>query len=146
MKRVLALAAAAGLTILMSAAPVAAQTAPPAGGCAFQNGFATIDSMVPAIVGSCLANAHSANATGDTMQETSNGLLTWTKATDVTEFTDGHSTWVLSGYGLILRDAGTAYSWEGATSQVAGVAINAQGQPVDPLTSQVLPKDAHLAF
>ena len=53
--------------------------------------------MVPAVIGSCVANAHSANQFGDTMQETTNGLLTWTKATDVTEFTTGQKTWVLSG-------------------------------------------------
>lgn len=145
MKRLLA-GLLASLSLLLAASPTAAQTTSSGANCQFQNGFATMDSMVPAVLGTCLTNAHASNTSGDTMQETSNGLLTWTKATDVTEFTDGHSTWVLSGYGLILRDASTAYTWEGPTSVVAGVAVNAQGQAVDPLTGQVLPKDAHLGF
>lgn len=134
----------AGLALLAPAAPAAAQTA--GVNCSYQDSFATMDSLVPQVLGACVANAHPSNQAGDTMQETSNGLLTWTKATNVAEFTDGHSTWVLSGYGLILRDAGSAYSWEGPTSAVAGVSINGQGQPVDPVTGQVLPKDAHLSF
>ena len=135
----------ASFSLLVAAAPAQAQTAP-SGNCQFQAGFADMATLVPAVVGSCVSNAHPANQFGDTMQETSNGLLTWTKATDITEFTTGQKTWVLSGYGLILREATTAYSWEGPTSVVAGVSINSKGEAVDPISGTVLPKDAHLAF
>jgi hypothetical protein len=133
----------AAVPLLLAAAPAQAQTAP-AGGCQFQGGFANLAGMIPDVVGSCTADQHTANQQGDTIQPTSNGLLSWTKATNVTEFTTGEKTWILSGYGLITRDANTAYSWEGATSLVAGVAINSQGQMVDPATGKVMASDAHV--
>jgi hypothetical protein len=132
---------AAALPLLIPAVPAFAQTAP-APACGYQFGFAEVASMLPDVVGSCVTNAKMANPEGDMMQETEFGLLTWTKATNVVEFTNGQYTWVNSRYGLIVRDGNTSYPWEGTTSVVAGIAINSQGQAVDPLTGKVLPSDA----
>ena len=138
-KRILGLLAAAPM-LLLPAAPAFAQTAPPP--CQFDVGFANLASLIPAQVGQCLAPGRASDDQGDTMQETTTGLMTWSKATNVTEFTNGTDTWVQSGYGLILRDATTSYPWEGATSLVAGIAINSKGDIIDPATGQTLPKDA----
>jgi len=130
----------ASTSLLFAATPANAQAAP----CQFQNGFAIVAGMIPNSIGSCVSDQRPANDQGDTMQETTNGLLTWTKATNVTEFTTGSHTYVYSSYGLILRDGMTSYPWEGITSLVAGVAINSAGQVVDPTTGQVIPTDAHI--
>jgi hypothetical protein len=127
----------------LAGSPALAQAAP-VPNCAFQFGFAQVASLIPDVVGTCVSNAQASNPQGDTMQETANGLLTWTKATNVVEFTTGERTWVYSGYGLILRDGATSYDWEGTTSLVAGIAINKAGQVIDPLTGKVIPTDAHV--
>ncbi|HEX6511617.1 MAG TPA: hypothetical protein VF157_04910 [Chloroflexota bacterium] len=141
-KRFMALAFA--IPLLAPAGPALAQTVGPNPNCSFQAGFGTIAGMIPAIVGSCVTDQQPSDNQGNIMQETSTGLLTWTKATNVTEFTTGTDTWVLSGYGLIMRDGSIAYPWEGTTSIVAGVAINKNGQLIDPRTGQVIPTDAHI--
>jgi|SRR5581483_11815489 len=133
----------AALPLFAPAAPALAQTAP--GGCQFQRGFAVVADMIPDVVGVCLNNAAPINPNGDTMQETSNGLFTWTKDTNVVEFTTGDRTWVYTdGYGLILRDGNVSYPWEGTTSMVAGIAINSQGEAYDPATGKVLPMDSRV--
>ncbi|HLY65737.1 MAG TPA: hypothetical protein VKU60_09400 [Chloroflexota bacterium] len=142
LKRLLGLLAA--IPLLLAVTPAYAQTAP-GGTCGFQEGFATMASMIPNVVGTCVNNQQSSNGQGDTMQETTGGLFTWTKATDVTEFTTGSHTYVFTPpYGLILRDGNTSYAWEGTTSLVAGVAIDGSGRAVDPTTGQPIPTDAHI--
>jgi hypothetical protein len=128
---------------LLAALPAQAQTAP-APNCQFQFGFAEMAGLLPAQVGSCVSNQMS-DANGDAMQETSNGLLSWSKATNVVEFTNGEQTWVNSTYGLILRDGTVSYPWEGTVSLVAGIAINSKGQVIDPRTGQVVKTDARIA-
>lgn len=100
----------AAVALLLAAAPAHAQTATP-GNCQFQFGFATVASLIPNVVGSCVSDQRVSNPQGDTMQETTNGLLTWCKATNIVEFTNGQRTWVYSPYGLLLRDGTTSYDW-----------------------------------
>ncbi len=140
-KRLIGLLAA--VPLLLAATPAHAQTATP-GNCQFQLGFATVASLIPNLVGNCTTDQKVSNPQGDTMQETTGGLLTWTKSTNVVEFTTGQRTWVYSGYGLILRDGTTSYDWEGATSLVAGIAINSKGQVIDTQTGQVIPTDVRV--
>ena len=128
--------------LLLSAAPAFAQTAPPAPGCQFHFGFETIAALIPDQVGQCAADPRASDDQGNMMQETSTGLFTWSKATNIAEFTNGSHTWVYGPYGLVLRDATTSYPWEGTTSLVAGIAINAQGNVIDPATGKVIPQDA----
>lgn len=135
------LGALAAIPLLLVATPAYA-AAGPNPGCQFQYGFATMVSLIPNVVGSCINDQQVSNPLGDTMQETTNGLLTWTRATNVVEFTTGSKTWVYSGYGLVLRDGSTSYSWEGATSLVAGIAIDKDGHAIDPLTGRIIPTDA----
>ena len=138
-KGILGLLMAAPL-LLLPAAPALAETAAPA--CQFELGFSHLASLIPAKVGQCLAPGHASDDQGDMMQETNTGLLTWSKATNIAEFTNGTDTWVDSSYGLIMRAADVAYPWEGTTSLVAGIAIDSKGNIIDPATGQVLPKDA----
>jgi hypothetical protein len=100
--------------------------------------------MIPNLVGTCVSTQQVSDPQGDTMQETSNGLLTWSSATNIVEFTNGERTWVYGPYGLVMRDATTSYPWEGTTSLVAGIAINSKGQAIDPRTGQVIPTDARV--
>ena len=126
--------------LLLPAVPAMGQTAPPS--CQFELGFAHLASLIPAQVGHCLTPGRASDDQGDMMQETSTGLLTWSKATNVAEFTNGSSTWIESGYGVVMRDADVSYPWEGATSLVAGIAIDNKGHIIDPATGQTLPSDA----
>jgi hypothetical protein len=98
---------------------------------------------LPAEIGTCTSKPM-VDADGDVMQETSNGLLTWSKATNIVEFTNGEQTWIDSPYGMILRAGTVSYPWEGKVSLVAGIAINAQGQVIDPTTGQVVKTDARV--
>jgi len=127
---------------LLAALPAQAQTAPTPN-CQFELGFAGMAALLPSQVGSCVSN-QMFDASGDSLQETSNGLLTWSKATNVVEFTNGEQTWVDSSYGLILRDGTVSYPWEGKVSLVAGIAIDAQGHVIDPRTGRVIKTDARV--
>jgi len=94
---------------LFAALPAYAQSTPPAPNCQFQNGFAVMDQLIPNVIGNCVSN-EMLNSNGDSMQQTSNGLLSWSKDTNVVEFTTGEQTWVdAAPYGLILRDGTTSY-------------------------------------
>jgi len=139
--RFLGVLAAAPL-LLLSAAPTFAQTTPRAPGCQFHFGFDTIAALIPDQVGHCVADPRASDDQGDMLQETNKGVFTWSKATNISEFTNGDHTWIYGPYGLVLRNTSTSYPWEGATSLVAGIAINAQGNPIDPATGQAIPQDA----
>ncbi|MBV8083975.1 MAG: hypothetical protein JO247_04080, partial [Chloroflexi bacterium] len=102
---------------LVPAMPAQAQTAP-APNCQFQFGLEEMAALLPDQVGSCIANKMF-DASRDAMQETSHGLLSWSKTTNVVEFTNGEQTWVNSKYGLILRDGTVSYPWEDTVSLVA---------------------------
>ncbi|MBV9119096.1 MAG: hypothetical protein JOZ39_00180 [Chloroflexi bacterium] len=154
---------AATIPWLFAALPVSAQTATavqatasqaastsqtsaamPAQPCQFQFGFATIDQLVPTVVGNCVTPQMTAD-NGDAMQQTSTGLLSYSKSTGVVEFTNGEHTWVYGGpYGLIMRDGTVSYPWEGTVSLVAGISIDNQGHAINPATGQVIPTDSRI--
>ncbi|MFI5267746.1 MAG: WD40/YVTN/BNR-like repeat-containing protein [Chloroflexota bacterium] len=105
-----------GLALYTAAPPpaVAAATptpAPTAGPCQFVLGFATLQSLATADVGTCTdSQAYAAN--GDAQQHTSNGLLAWRKADNWTAFTNGYRTWINGPSGLVKRLNTQRYSWE----------------------------------
>src|SRR5579875_1356790 len=88
--------------------PAAAQ----AQGCRFVLGFATLHGLIPGIVGACLENEHHNPVNGDGLQATTNGLLVWRKADNVTAFTDGFRTWVNGPFGLQMRLNSQRFFWE----------------------------------
>jgi hypothetical protein len=81
-------------------------------GCQFTLGFATLHSLIPAVVGGCLEDAHYAGDTGDGLQQTTNGLLVWRKSDNWTAFTDGNRSWVNGPLGLEQRDNSGRLWWE----------------------------------
>ncbi len=95
-------------------APVAAPTpAPtPAAPPAFKLGFATLASMIPSIVGQPLENEHFNPANGDSLQQTTKGMMVWRKADNWTAFTNGYMTWINGPYGLQSRLNTARFPWE----------------------------------
>ena len=71
--------------------------------CQFVLGFKTLRDLIGHDnVGECLENEHH-NATGDSVQQTTGGLLVWRKADNWTAFTDGYRTWINGPNGLVQR-------------------------------------------
>jgi hypothetical protein len=84
---------------------------PAAGPCQFILGFATLQTLDAADVGTCIDNQAFA-ANGDAQQHTSKGLLAWRKADNWTAFTNGYWTWINGPSGLVKRLNTQRYSWE----------------------------------
>lgn len=94
--------------------------------CHFQLGFATLQALLPSVVGACLDDeTYSAN--GDSVQHTTNGLLVWRKADNSTAFTDGYYTWVNGPNGLQVRLNGQRFSWEANPTGLPVVASGGTG-------------------
>ena len=84
-----------GLSVLFAIALfLVLPTSVAAADCQFVLGFATLRDIIGHdIVGECLENEHY-NAIGDSVQQTTGGLLVWRKADNWTAFTDGYRTWL----------------------------------------------------
>ncbi len=83
----------------------------PTSGAGFQLGFKTLADLIPDVVGLPVENErHTAN--GDAVQATTNGLLVWRKADNVTAFTDGSTTWLNGPFGLQHRPNTQRFNWE----------------------------------
>jgi len=99
------------LALPVAISPVEAQTS-----CEFVLGFATLrDLASPQLVGACREDEHH-GATGDALQQTTDGLLVWRKADNWTAFTDGVHTWVNGPGGLAYRSNEQRFEWEGDAS------------------------------
>lgn len=80
--------------------------------CQFVLGFKTLRDLIGhEIVGECLENERYA-ANGDSVQQTTGGLLVWRKADNWTAFTDGYRTWINGPYGLQQRLNVELLQWE----------------------------------
>src|SRR5438132_10856275 len=82
------------------------------GGCTFALGFASLDDLIPSIVGDCVTNETHDPLTGDALQQTTGGLLVWRKADNWTAFTDGSQSWVNGPLGLQQRQNDQRFWWE----------------------------------
>ena len=87
--------------------PVPVPAAPPA----FKLGFATLASLIPDIVGQPLENEHY-GPNGDSLQQTTKGLMVWRKADNWTAFTNGSQTWINGPFGLQSRLNDQRFDWE----------------------------------
>src|SRR5262249_9177660 len=67
---------------------VRAQAAPLQADCSFTQGFATLHSLIPDVVGDCVANALP-QPSGDVQQQTANGMLVWRKGANGPAFPNG---------------------------------------------------------
>jgi hypothetical protein len=77
-------------------------------------GFAALHGALPGVVGDCIRDEwHDPGIGGNTIQQTTRGLLVWRKADNWTAFTDGYQTWVNGPYGVEQRFNTERYCWEG---------------------------------
>ncbi len=89
------------------------------------------------VVGECLENERY-NATGDSVQQTTGGLLVWRKADNWTAFTDGYRTWLNGPNGLEQRLNTERFPWEPDYAPGGGVATPTP-TPVPPPTPTPAP-------
>ncbi len=90
--------------------------------CQFVLGFKTLRDLIGHdIVGECLENEHY-NAIGDSVQQTTGGLLAWRKADNWTAFTDGYRTWVNGPNGIQQRLNTERFEWEADYGPGGGIA------------------------
>lgn len=102
----LTMAVLAALTLLSSVA--LAQSAPQ-----FKLGFKALADQIPDVVGTPLEEEHW-GANGDSLQQTSKGLMAWRKADNWTAFTNGSRTWVNGPFGVMERANEERFEWEAA--------------------------------
>jgi hypothetical protein len=103
--RLFSIAIAFTLFVLLPASVAAAE-------CEFVLGFKTIRDLIGHdIVGECGANERY-NAIGDSVQQTTGGLLVWRKSDNWTAFTDGYRTWINGPNGLEQRHHNERFEWE----------------------------------
>jgi hypothetical protein len=100
----------AGLIAAAALVPgsASAQTPP----CGFKLGFKLLRDQIPTAVGSCLVDEHYNPVNGDSLQETTGGLLVWRKIDNFTAFTDGYRTWVNGPFGVQQRLNTEKFDWE----------------------------------
>ncbi len=80
--------------------------------CVFVRGFATLHDLIPDVVGECVSDERYDRQSGDSLQQTTRGLLVWRKLDNVTAFTNGATTWVNGPYGVQSRPADGWFAWE----------------------------------
>jgi len=101
------------LVVLLVPAPASAAPLDQAAGCRFVLGFARLRSLIGApTVGECVEDEHHNAANGDTLQQTTGGLLVWRKVDNFTAFTNGYRTWVNGPSGVQARLNSQRFSWE----------------------------------
>lgn len=98
------------VAFLVSVGSVSAQAKPE-----FKLGFKALASQIPDVVGEALENEHW-NDNGDSIQQTSKGLMAWRKADNFTCFTDGSHSWINGPFGIQDRTNGERFDWEAAIS------------------------------
>ena len=122
MKRLLLGLVLVAALALVPAAPARAQPAPE-----FKLGFRVLADQIPNVVGEPLENEHW-GPNGDSLQQTSTGLMVWRKADNWTAFTNGHATWINGPYGVQSRLNTDRFLWEKDAPPRQGVAP----QPLSP--------------
>ena len=129
------------IALILSSAVVAlafAQTPPQ-----FKLGFKTVADQISDVVGQPLEDEHY-GANGDSLQQTTTGLMVWRKADNWTAFTDGQRTWINGPAGIQDRPNEERFEWEATdqpspeTSSPASAPSATPALPVKP-TSSPLP-------
>ncbi len=77
----------------------------------FKLGFKTLADRVPDVVGTPTEDEHY-GAAGDSLQQTTTGLMVWRKADNWTAFTNGSRTWVNGPNGVQSRLNSVRFEWE----------------------------------
>ncbi|GEM_PF-6942396 len=111
MKR-LGIAALVGILALVACfATVLAQSAPE-----FKLGFKALADQIPDVVGTPLENERW-GSNGDSLQQTTTGLMAWRKADNWTAFTNGAMTWINGPAGVQARPNDQRFDWEAQAQQ-----------------------------
>jgi Zn-dependent protease/CBS domain-containing protein len=105
------LAARLILPMALLTAPLVTAAAQPAT-CSFVLGFAALHTAIPTIVGDCVTDESHNPDNGDALQSTTNGLLVWRKADNLTAFTNGNQSWVDGPFGIETRLDAQRFFWE----------------------------------
>lgn len=113
LKLVFALVALSAVTLVTGAVTIArAQaSAPSQAKYEFTLGFKSLAGLIPDVVGDPLENEHY-GASGDSLQQTTGGLMAWRKADNWTGFTDGARSWINGPLGLQERSNNERFDWE----------------------------------
>ncbi len=77
----------------------------------FQLGFKALADQVPSVVGEPL-ESEQWGANGDSLQQTTTGLMVWRKSDNWTAFTNGSRSWINGPYGVQERSNGERFEWE----------------------------------
>jgi hypothetical protein len=77
----------------------------------FRLGFRALADRIPDVVGRPVEEEHY-GANGDSLQQTTRGLMVWRKADNWTAFTDGSRSWVNGPNGPRDRANGERFPWE----------------------------------
>ncbi len=82
-----------------------------AGAFAFKLGFQNLAAQIPGVVGQPIEAEHY-GANGDSLQQTTTGLMAWRKADNWTAFTNGVRSWVNGPNGVQERGNNERFPWE----------------------------------
>ncbi len=116
MKRLPVATVATAVPILTSTSASLAQPAPE-----FKLGFELPADQIPKVVGEPLEDEHW-GPNGDSLQQTTKGLMVWGKADNWTAFTNGAWTWVNGPMGVQSRSSDERFEWEKDTHILGMVA------------------------
>ncbi|MHB8621674.1 MAG: hypothetical protein ACYDAG_19275, partial [Chloroflexota bacterium] len=115
-------AAVAAVALSLGAfAPVGVSLAS-ASGCSFSDGFAALDATIPTTVGGCLGGP-SIDSNGNTVQQTTAGMMAYNPKDNVPAFTNGSETWVLGPQGLQTRPNDQRFAYETPEAHVAAAPV-----------------------
>ncbi|MHB1161018.1 MAG: hypothetical protein ACYC66_00255 [Chloroflexota bacterium] len=79
----------------------------------FRLGFAALAGQMPDVVGEPIEDEHW-GPNGDSLQQTTAGLMVWRKADNWTAFTNGSRTWINGPQGVKDRGNDERFEWEAA--------------------------------
>lgn len=98
---------------ILKQSPVSAEAPPNPGASrfSFKLGFKLLAGQIPNTVGQPLEDEHW-GANGDSLQQTTNGLLVWRKVDNWTAFTNGDITWINGPNGIQSRPNVKRFPWE----------------------------------
>ena len=97
----------------------------------FKLGFKALADQVPGVVGAPIEDEHWGD-NGDSLQQTTTGLMAWRKADNWTAFTNGSRTWINGPFGVMERGNDDRFDWEAQDgvrrqSQLAAQPISSRG-------------------
>ncbi len=89
-------------------------------------GFKLLADQIPAVAGSPIESEHY-GTNGDSLQQTTTGLMVWRKADNWTAFTDGALTWVNGPYGVQERSNDQRFDWEASAPKPSPLQLQGPG-------------------